>query len=415
MYFLPFLAVLPVGDLGSPVTSPVPPDVVLIVLDDVGLEDLMLVHQQGFAPNIGALAQRGFVFRNAFSNPICSPSRRCIYFNEWRVEQSGPVCGPPDASAPSTTQVSLAEALPNHASLFLGKWHVGSSSTWQETPQSHGWDLWRAGVPFFVAGNPQTTCGGYDYQNWVSVENGVARQEFGVYQPGLMVRRFEEWWPVEPRPRFCIFAAQLAHSPYHRPPKAWLPQNYPPTPSERKKYEGMIAALDFQIGILLTKIDLASTILVLVGDNGTPKEVAPDPSKAKTTTFERGIRVPLLFSGATIPAGSSQALVHVVDIYPTLVELTGGSASGDGVSLVPLMDRSAAKVRQYVLSGVEGDPQFQDDVCVRSLRYKLRRTPSGEQFFDLFADPQETVNLVGESRLSTKVAAHRAWLDSHLP
>lgn len=384
-------------------------------MDDVGYEDLLGVYRQGFAPNIGALAAAGFVFHGAISNPICSPTRRSLLFNEWRVEQSGPVCGPPDGSSPSSRTVSLAERLPDHSSLFLGKWHVGPSAVWQETPQSHGWDLWRAGVPFYVAGNPQTTCGGYDYDDWVRVEDGVAELVFDLYQPGLMVRRFEEWWPFEAGPRFCVFASQLAHDPYHRPPNAWLPANYPATPSPRKKYEAMIAALDVQVGRLLASVDLARTVVAIVGDNGTPREVAPDPTHAKTTTFERGIHVPMILAGAGVPRGESQALVHIVDLHATLAELAGRQASGSGVSLVPLLHGATARVRTYALSGIRGDPQFQDDVCVRSQRFKLRRTAAGEEFYDLRQDPLEATDRLTDPALAGRVAAHRAWLDAHLP
>lgn len=391
-------------------------DVVLVVMDDVGYLDLEEVRGSGFAPTLDALAGSGFVFQRAFSNPVCSPTRRSLYFNEWRVEQSGPVCGAPDSSAPLPEQVSLAEQLPDHESLFLGKWHVGSSARWQETPQSHGWDAWRAGVPFYVAGNPQTTCGGYDYTNWVCVEDGIERQVFGTYQPALMTQRFAEWWPSVAGNRFCVFSTQLAHEPYHRPPKAWLPSGYPGTPTDRKKYLSMIAALDGQLAKLLDRVDLARTVLVIVGDNGTPKSIAPDPTRAKTTTFERGIHVPMILVGAGVPKGRSDALVHVVDLHPTIVELAGGRVrAGIGASLVPLMKGTANSVHDFILSGIRGDPQFTDDVCARSLRYKLRRTPAGEEFYDLRVDPGELQNRIADPQLAAEVAAHRAWLDSTLP
>jgi arylsulfatase A-like enzyme len=321
----------------------------------------------------------------------------------------------PDPGRPPPETISLAEQFPGHSALFLGKWHVGSSAVWQETPQAHGWDLWRAGVPFYVAGNPQTTCGGYDYRNWVSVEDGVAELVFDGYQPGLMVRRFEEWWPFEPSPRFCVFASQLAHDPYHRPPSAWLPPSYPPTPTDRKKYEAMIAAADLQLGELLAHVDLARTLVVVVGDNGTPREVAPDPTHAKTTTFERGIHVPLLFAGAGIPPGNSHAMVHMVDVHATIAALAGGQSHGDGVSLVPILAGRATRARHFLLSGIRGDPQFADDVCVRSQRYKLRRSAQGEEFYDLCLDPEEQVNRIEDPLLAPKITTHRAWLDAHLP
>ena len=87
----------------------------------------------------------------------------------------------------------------------------------------------------------------------------------------------------------------------------------------------MIVALDTAVGQVLRRVS-KETLVVFVGDNGTPGAVAPEPERAKRTTFERGLRVPLLVAGPGVPHGASDALVHVVDLYATVAELCGRGA-----------------------------------------------------------------------------------------
>lgn len=411
------------GGEARPVASGrVAPDVLLIVLDDVGVSDLVAVRDAGYLPNLSALAAGGFVFRNASSAPICSPTRRSIFFGDFHARQSGFGCGPPTGEEPPAGAVSIAALLAGrgYASAFLGKWHLGANpfGDWPSTVQDRGWDHWQAGVPYFVSG-----CGGTSYDFWTDVEDGVVSSAL-VYQPHVMRQRFQALWSSLPGPRFVTFSTQLAHAPYHRPPASLLPAGYPATPGNRAKYEAMIAALDVQVGQLLAHVDLATTVVIVVGDNGTPQDVSSDPTRAKTTTFQGGVHVPLFLRGAGIPRGSSQALVSTADLYATLAELAGAAAPAqlDSRSLLPLVSGARQAIHPKIAFGIRGDtPQFRDDVAARSLRYKLRRwrddaaQPWVEEFYDLLVDPGERINLVGDPVHAGRVAAHRRFVETQLP
>jgi arylsulfatase B len=411
----------------------VTPDVLLIIADDLGFADLTAVHDAGWAPNLWALAGQGYRFLNASSNPICSPTRRSIFTGHFYAGQSGLPCDPPSSLTPPVSLVFLPEALgPSYAKALFGKWHVGTNpfGQWRFVYRDQaGFDYWRAGLAHYVRG-----CLSQDYSTWLDVEDGVSHFLLGQYQPTVMRTRFDALWPVMPGPRFAVFATQLAHDPYHRPPSPMLPAGYPPPPlaTDREKYESMIAALDKQIGEIVTPALLATTAVIFVGDNGTPPDVAADPAHAKTTTFQGGIHVPMFMVGPGIPSGETYALAHVADIYATVCELAGvqPQAGLDSRSLMPLVTGSAVKVHDYVASGVDSDaPPFDVDLCARSLRYKLRRVTDTwdhstgapgtgsvtEEFYDLWLDPQETIDLIGEPALQVKIAAHRAVIDAEFP
>ena len=103
----------------------------------------------------------------------------------------------------------------------------------------------------------------------------------------MLVDSFLGWWPGVRGPRWAYVAFQSAHKPFHRPPPQLLPPDWPPTPDDRSMYEAMIVSADTALGHMLAGIDLARTVVVLVGDNGTPESLAPDPietSIVRTTT-----------------------------------------------------------------------------------------------------------------------------------
>lgn len=441
--FLAIAAALQCGSTATPVPAAPqrmmrslvgpPPDVLLIIADDFGYADFEIVHDAGWMPNLWALAGQGFRFLDASSNPICSPTRRSILTGHYFAGQSGLPCDPPSALTPPASLVFLPEALPTtYTSVLFGKWHVGTnpSGPWRHVYDDQaGFDYWRAGLAHYVRG-----CLSQDYNTWRDIEDGSENFLVGQYQPTVMRTRFDSLWPTMPGPRFAVYSTQLAHDPYHRPPSTMLPAGYPPPPlaTERERYESMIAALDKQVGEIVASLDLSQTVVIFVGDNGTPMDVSSNPSHAKTHTFQGGIHVPMFMVGAGIPSGETYALAHVADLYATICELTGATppAGLDSRSLMPLVNGTATKVHDYVATGVESDaPPFDTDLCARSIRYKLRRvtdtwdpvtsTPgtgiTTEEFYDLWADPLETSNLIGEPTLQTKIAAHRAVIDAEFP
>jgi arylsulfatase A-like enzyme len=401
-----------------------PPDIVLVVIDDVGWADLAAVAARGHAPNITALGQRGFRFTNLRSAPTCSPTRRMLYFGDFSAARNGEVCAPASGEEPPTTAVSVAElaSVQGYATALIGKWHVGSNpiGPWPEVVLARGFDHWRAGLPTNVKG-----CGGNAYDRWRRVHDATDLGIDQTDQPTAMWDEFSALWDATAEPRFFVFASQLAHGPFRRP--VILPASYPPTVTRRERYESMIAAADLQVGQIASRMNLAKDVLVVLCDNGTPPQVAPVglEERVKTTSFEGGVHVPGFIVGAGIPPGQTAALVSVADFYATVADLAGAvSPAGlDSRSLLPLVDGTARKVHDYIAYG-SGD-ETTDDYAVSSLRYKYRRWrtratdgstgPWVEEFYDLLTDPGEWINLVTDPTMAVKVAAHAAFMDAELP
>jgi arylsulfatase A-like enzyme len=199
----------------------------------------------------------------------------------------------------------------------------------------------------------------------------------------------------------------------------------------------MTEAMDTEIGRLLQGLqglpgdELERTVIVFVGDNGTPTDAttAPfNPQHAKGTPFEGGVNVPLIVKGPGVAAGAEcAALVNTTDLYATFCEL-GGRPAGtahdpvgpDSVSLVPyLAQPELPSLRSWVYAEAFGPNGFGPYVVnmrtVREERYKLIwrmpvSTPAYTQFFDLQADPFEEVDLLREGPLTPEQQTAHDWL-----
>jgi len=241
---------------------------------------------------------------------------------------------------------------------------------------------------------------------------------------------------------------------------------------ERLFFDAMLEAVDAEIGLLLAQMHpeaLANTLVVVVGDNGTPSAAIEgtlhDPTHGKGTFHELGVRVPMIVSGVLVPTGrhASRALVHAVDLWRTLADVCGADEARvaplqplDSLSFADVIRSPAAPgartevfTQGFVLPGPYEptewgpyEPGCPDPTvpgvyaCTprnvgghgRSLcdgRHKLivlmttpgaEGSPPGapdvrpeyvEQLFDLLLDPAETTDLVPEIARDADLAAIR--------
>ena len=170
-------------------------------------------------------------------------------------------------------------------------------------------------------------------------------------------------------------------------------------------YLACVSFMDAQLGLVLDALDREDrwkdTIVVFFGDNG---HHLGDHGGLwrKNTLFEESLRVPMIIAspGQPQPGASTTALADLIDIYPTLVDLTGIAKPGtlDGVSLVPTLKDPKASVQDTVIQYRPTEPPKQGH-SLRTARYRYTLWPDGsEELYDLTADP------AGRNDLSTKPA-----------
>jgi arylsulfatase A-like enzyme len=153
--------------------------------------------------------------------------------------------------------------------------------------------------------------------------------------------------------------------------------------------------MDAQIGRILAALEksgaLQDTIVVFSSDQGLA--LGSHGLMGKQNLYESGMKVPLIFAGPDIPAGQRRdALCYLIDVYPTLAELTGVSplAGSEGISLAGIISGKTASIRSHILTGYRNVQRALTDG-----RWKLIRYPQVNvtQLFDLQSDPNELKDL----------------------
>ncbi len=189
-------------------------------------------------------------------------------------------------------------------------------------------------------------------------------------------------------------------------------------------YYACIGFVDAQIGRLLAELDrlglAEKTIVVVLGDHG--MHLGENGQWGKLTNFEAATRVPLIIAapGARAPGTATDALVELVDLYPSLCDLAGlpRPARLEGHSFADLVhepDRPGkdAAISQYPRGDVMG-------YSLRTRRYRFTRWPAGQatggiealELYDHAADPGETVNLAGRAEYEPVIERLAARLDA---
>ncbi len=238
--------------------------------------------------------------------------------------------------------------------------------------------------------------------------------------------------PREAEPRFHAF-----YDPEKIPlPAAFLPRHpfdngellvrdeklapWPRTPADTRRqladYYACITGLDHHVGRILAALEasgeLHRTIVIFSGDNGL--SMGDHGLFGKQNLYEfGGMHVPLVVAGPGIPAGRSEALVYLMDLFPTLVDYAGAKspAGVEGRSLRPVVEGRAAGVRDVLVTA------YRD--CMRAIRddrWKLIRHPLVDrtQLFDLAADPHELVDLAALPEHAATVARLMGRLEAEM-
>lgn len=387
----------------GPGTTATPPNILLIIADDLGLDasaQFDLSQDLPSTPNLDALAANGIVFENAWATPACTTTRGTIISGQHGVH-SGVSFVP--AVLPADTQSLQAylkadDASSVYQSAIVGKWHLGGADPDANHPATFGVE--------YYAGNLAGTLD--DYSQWSLTTNGVA-EESTQYHTSQVTDLASAWVGQQTNPWFMWLAYVAPHSPLHVPPGGLHNRNLSGTEQDmqdngREYYLAAIEAMDTEIGRLLEELTPEvrdNTIVIFLGDNGTPRPFIDSTvfptAHGKNSLYEGGVRVPMIISGKGVSriAEREAALVNSTDIFATVAELTGAAftATTDSQSFAGLLSNPNAAAREF--NYVEFESTNVTGWAVRDSRYKLITFDDGTQeLYDLSIDLAESNNLL---------------------
>lgn len=397
-------------------------NILVVIADDFGADSHSLYNNHPAAslpptPTVDALAARGVRFANACAYPVCSPSRSAMLTGRYGFRTGvTTVLGAPGEQGIYTNEFTLPELLTaTYRTASIGKWHLGSGAT---GPNAVGGWAHFSGMLQGALGTAAT-----NYWVWTKTTNGVSRQNYSGYATTDNVNDALAWLTQQGTNRWFLWLAFNApHMPFHLPPTNLCPHyaGLSGTATDlqqnpRPYFEAAVEAMDTELGRLLRSINTDETAILFVGDNGTVQRVIQPPydiaGRAKDSLYEGGVRVPFIIAGPDIvnPGRTDSNVVHVVDIFATVLELAGVQTASalpqelpnDSRSLVPILrNQPFAPAEPAVLMEDTGSGPA-GSLTGRAARlgpYKLILWDTGaEEFFDLAADPIESTNLLNGS------------------
>ena len=365
---------LPIATIAK--ERPSKPNVVLILTDDLGWQDVKCYDidepSPMETPNIDRLAERGVKFWQAYSPaPTCAPSRCAIMSGNHpaRAQKTHVVGGAPPTPnhklawsmiAPwysgrmPANEMTIARVLQENGYVtgHSGKWHMAIDHKAFPQPEDQGFDWTRSSRGARSGMSPNRLTNFATYQS---------KDPFKLDQNGFPFHQTNEdaltfLRQNNANPFFLYYATWLVHTPIHTRAQDLLKKyceklkvEYPTNPKEwslegqrNPYYCAMVEELDYYIGTVLHYLSETddprwpghkleeNTYIIFTSDNGGmeghAKEVITDNyplDKGKISAMEGGTRVPLIIAGPGIQSGvESDVMVNGLDFYPTLLSLT---------------------------------------------------------------------------------------------
>lgn len=411
-------------------------NILLIVADDYGLDASSLYNTSpGVSlpptPNIASLAASGVKFANAYAYALCSPTRSSVLTGRFGFRTgTGNVVAAASNNSLLPSEFTLPDAFAANSGMdyqlkHIGKWHLGGGQT--APCQIGGWPSFAGALIGEVT----------DFYSWTKITGSGATASsatcttYATTENANDALAFINAQTAAGKPWFTWLAFNAPHTPYHKPPDdlhsydttvaGWA--SLAITGNSLVHYNAAVEAMDTEIGRVLAGVDLNTTTVIFIGDNGTPTETlqAPYPAnRGKATLYEGGLRVPMIIRGpnVTAPGRTATQLVHVVDLYSTILEVAGinvastvpGGTTLDSQSLLPILQNQTVTRPQAYSELFDTSVATFGGQALRNGQYKVIKPKTGSvSFYDLQADPYEATNLLASGVNAMTAAQQSAY------
>ena len=427
--------------------QPQPKNVLFIMVDDLRPELSLYGQNQIISPNIDALGASGVTFNRAYCNvPVCGASRASLLTgvrptpNRFLTYHSRIKKDMPDV-------INMAQYFKNRGYSTISNnkiTHIKNDiDAWDDEwyPKSKNWRNYLSEENLILQASNKA---GYAYEN-IDVPDAAYIDGQTALKSVEDLKQFK----ANGQPFFLAVGFVKPHLPFNAPKKYWdlydpnsitLPENatFPksapqranhkwgelrayidipkkgpvPDPIAKKLIHGYYASVsyvDAQIGVLikgLTELGLReNTIIVLVGDHGW--SLSDHGLWAKHSNFEVALQVPLIISDSSLPkAAHTNSIAELVDIYPTLCELTAGESPThlQGSSLVSALEAPGTIFKDVALARWQkGETLIVDQLFYTEWQQKGKAV--SKMLYNHETDPNETNNLANDPAYLSTVKA----------
>ncbi|MEM8875988.1 MAG: sulfatase-like hydrolase/transferase [Planctomycetota bacterium] len=467
-YFLGFvLLLIGLGLASGHVAASAQPNIILILADDLGHDDLGRTNPRAISPTLDSLAKESVRLTDFHVHLKCAPSRASLLTGRY-FQRTGVwgVNGGRDFM--STDEVTLAEALreAGYATAMFGKWHGGLGDRYY--PWQRGFEL--AHMANLYRYTPE--------ERAAESVNGQPRPITDWAEMHFTDHAIEFIREPRDRPFFLYLPYMSPHSPWRSPQRYQQPFLDRGDSENLAAFWGMVHFLDDQIGRVLTAVEEAGlaedTVVLFLSDNGPvpsgagrppgvpgkpyatrgPEWNARNPNGlrgGKGVIYQNGVRS-VFFARwpGTITPGDVAGTVTAEDIFPTLLQVAGAEVPSrakplDGRSVSDLLlgdpaEREAlerqlaerlvffpeaepkdsfdpwrlGKLQTFQVINKTAEPdRFSFDgmnLAVRRGSFKWVQNNGNVELFNLEEDPRERRPIARQATVKSELAeAGRAW------
>ena len=433
---LAFFVSLSISGAAAVQTPAKKPNILFLLLDDLGYTDVGFNGGDIKTPNIDKLAKSGAKLAAFYVQPVCSPTRAALMTGRYPMRhglQVGVVRPWAQYGLPLTER-TLAQALKEagYFTAIIGKWHLGHFQR-DYLPTMRGFDHqyghYNGALDYFT----HIRDGGFDWHrnDKVNRDEGYTTTLLGDEAVRLIGKHDAK------TPLFLYMAFNAPHTPLQALPEH-LQQYQHVKDKTRQTYSAMVHAVDEQIGRIIAALDkagmLENTIIVFSSDNGGPITLGATNGLlrgGKGSLYEGGVRAAAFAAWpGRIKAGISiPEPLHMVDWYPTLIQRAGGSLEQrlpiDGKDIWDVLTKGAKSPHEDILFNVtpnggalrKGDWKLvlngnaKDDPDGNPEPKKGKKGVALVELFNLANDPSEKTNLA--EREPERVRELRARLEAY--
>ncbi|MGB0580209.1 MAG: sulfatase-like hydrolase/transferase [Limisphaerales bacterium] len=365
------------------------PNIVVIMADDIGFECYSCYGSEYYkTPNIDKLAASGAKFTQAYSQPICTPSRVKIMTGRYNFKNYT-VFGELDLTQDTFAKVAKSAG---YSTYIAGKWQLSPGNL--NGPHEAGFDeycLWH-----FAKGGPGGPPLATTFKNKGSrfksphlFENGeLIPDTENKYGPEIVTTKICEFIERKKDENFVVYYPMInVHSPFVPTPDSPDWEETDKSRGSLEHFRDMVQYMDKSIGRIVKKLDdtglRENTLVIVTGDNGTHQKLtSPFPGRGeikggKGMMTDAGNRVAFVANWpATIKPGTViDKPVDFASILPTVADLTGAKTpkTADGQSLVPLLSGNTSQARDWIFMSYNrgGGQNAKYRAFVRDEKWKL--------------------------------------------
>ena len=399
-------------------TGAAPPNIILILADDIGYEIPTYTGGQSYStPNLDYIAGHGIQFTQAHTAPLCSPSRTMLLTGKYNF-RNYKTWGTLDTSEKMIANLMKKTG---YTTCMAGKWQFDGGDA---SIRKFGFDKYLVTNPFNVDFADDGALKFYKdpqiYENGAYWPDSKTKGKYGDDLIRDYMFNYIDSVTALPtrKPFFIYWATNLVHEPFCPTPDdpqfaSWN-SDKKKSPGDSIYFPSMVKYEDKLVGQLLSKLQAdkitGRTLVIWLGDNGTTADIhsvwrGQVVGGAKSSTTEAGTHVPMLayMPGQIQTHATDTSLISLVDFMNTIADAAGTTVpksygAVDGISFYNQMFGNYSSVRPWIFCHFVGAGKNETNPLylrrwMQDHTYKqydsLPNPKFSQKFFNIVTDPDE--------------------------